>query len=178
VRLVNSSVLLDFLTFDKNSNNDSTDCILIMFYAPWCKFCARTAAQFNALGRAFIQLDILAVDAVHFSNLNARFGTVAVPNIMVFHSSRSAIRFNQTERSFDKLVEFVMNVTGLEPNKSVEVEDIDYIGPVSSIPTIEPDYLLWCAWIFVILCSSNMFIKSQYGQNAIERVKTLWQEHQ
>ncbi|KAK6171202.1 hypothetical protein SNE40_019441 [Patella caerulea] len=176
VRIVNSTTLLDFLSFDKNNN--STDCVLIMFYAPWCPFCAKTAAQFNAVGRAFKQLDVLAVDAIHFSNLNARFGTVAVPNIMVFHQSRSAVRFNQTNRSFQQLVEFVTNVTGLEANSSIEVEEEDFIGPISSIPTVESDYLLWCAWIFILLCTSHLFINSQYGQGAIDKVRTLWQEHQ
>ncbi|XP_050394619.1 thioredoxin domain-containing protein 15 isoform X2 [Patella vulgata] len=176
VRIVNSTTLLDFLSFDKNNN--STDCVLIMFYAPWCPFCAKTAAQFNAVGRAFKQLDVLAVDAIHFSNLNARFGTVAVPNIMVFHQSRSAVRFNQTNRSFQQLVEFVTNVTGLEANSSIEVEEEDFIGPLSSIPTVESDYLLWCAWIFILLCTSHLFINSRYGQGAIDKVRTLWQEHQ
>lgn len=45
-------------------------------------------------------------------SLNARFGTVAVPNIMLFHQSRSAIRFNHTERNFENLVQFIQNTTG------------------------------------------------------------------
>ncbi|KAK7491239.1 hypothetical protein BaRGS_00017510 [Batillaria attramentaria] len=176
VRVVNSTVLLELLSFDKNQS--VSDCVLVMFYAPWCHFCAATAPHYNALGRAFPQLDVLAVDTVHFSNLNARFGTVAVPNIMLFHQSRSAVRFNHTERHFDTLVQFIKNTTGLEPNATVTITEEDFHGPLSSTPTEETDYLLWLAWIFLVVCGGHLFVQSRPGQCAIERVKVLWQEHQ
>lgn len=65
VRLVNNTELLNLLAFDKNES--FTDCVMVMFYAPWCRFCAETAPHYNALGRAFPQLEVLAIDAVHFS---------------------------------------------------------------------------------------------------------------
>ncbi|KAL8593224.1 hypothetical protein ACOMHN_009879 [Nucella lapillus] len=176
VRIVNSTVLLEVLGFDKN--HSSADCVLVMFYAPWCHFCAATAPHYNAVARAFPHLEVLAVDTVHFSNLNARFGTVAVPNIMLFHQSRSAVRFNHTERHFDTLLQFITNTTGLEANSSVELSSEDYEGPLSSSPTEESDYLLWFAWVFIVVCSGHIFISSEIGQTAIERVMVLWQEHQ
>lgn len=176
VRVVNSTVLLELLSFGKNQT--VSDCVLVMFYAPWCHFCAATAPHYNALARAFPQLDVLAVDTVHFSNLNARFGTVAVPNIMLFHQSRSAVRFNHTERHFETLVQFIKNTTGLEANSSVTVTEEDFVGPLPSTPTEETDYLLWFAWIFLVVCGGHLFVQSQPGQRAIERVKILWQEHQ
>jgi thiol-disulfide isomerase/thioredoxin len=48
-------------------NETEGTCTLVMFYAPWCVFCARTAPHYNALARAFPQMDVLAIDAVHFS---------------------------------------------------------------------------------------------------------------
>ncbi|XP_071106492.1 thioredoxin domain-containing protein 15-like [Haliotis cracherodii] len=176
VRLVNSSTLLEVLSFDKNRTTG--DCVLVMFYAPWCQFCAKTAPHYNALARAYPQLEVLAVDAVHFSNLNARFGTVAVPNVMLFHQSRSAVRFNHTERVFHSFIQFIKNVTGLEPNTTVNVTEGDFQGPLPSVPTEDPDYLLWMAWVFVLICSSYIFVNSQYGQQSINRVRVLWQEHQ
>lgn len=65
VRVVNSTVLLELLSFDKN--HTVSDCVLVMFYAPWCHFCAATAPHYNAVARAFPQLEVLAVDTVHFS---------------------------------------------------------------------------------------------------------------
>ena len=61
----------------------------------------------------------LTLDLFSPHSLNARFGTVAVPNIMLFHQSRSAVRFNHTERHFQTLVQFITNTTG---NLSNEVE--------------------------------------------------------
>ncbi|KAL4240942.1 thioredoxin domain containing 15 [Mactra antiquata] len=182
VKLITTAKLLQLLNFDKNDTDNVTDCLLVMFYAPWCHFCAKIAPHYNALARAFPQLDFVAVDTAQFSNLLARFGTVSVPNILVFHDqSRAAVKFNQTDRTFENFVTFVTNSTGLQANTTVNVTEIDYLGPVPSVPTNEPDYLLLISWIFVIFCSSYMFIKSNKGQQWINKVRTLWvlwQEHQ
>lgn len=178
VKLITSARLLQLLNFEKNDTENVTDCLLVMFYAPWCHFCAKVAPYYNALARVFPQLDFVAVDTAQFSNLLARFGTVSVPNILVFHQSRAAVKFNQTERTFENFVTFITNSTGLEPNITVNVTEADYLGPVPSVPTTEPDYLLLISWMFVIFCSSCMFIKSNKGQQYINRVRVLWQEHQ
>lgn len=67
---------------------------------------------------------------------------------------------------------------GLEPNASVVLSDADYEGPLSSVPTEDPDYFLWFAWVFCIICGGHLFIQSQTGQCVIEKVRILWQEHQ
>ncbi|XP_069124791.1 thioredoxin domain-containing protein 15-like [Argopecten irradians] len=176
VKIVNNTGLLNALNFDKNES--VSDCVLVLFFAPWCPFCAKMAPNYNALARAFPQLEVLAVDAAQFSNLNARFGTVLVPNILLFHQSRALVRFNQTDKSFDNLASFVRNITGLEPNSSVNVTEKDYEGPLSSIPTEETDYLLWVAWLFVLIFTGIVFVQSTYGQQCITKVRILWQEHQ
>ncbi|KAH3872419.1 uncharacterized protein LOC127868762 [Dreissena polymorpha] len=178
VQLISTARLTQILNLEKNATDNVTDCLLVMFYAPWCHFCAKTAPHYNALARAFPQLDFLAVDTAQFSNLLAKFGTVSVPNILVFHQSRMAVKFNETERIFEKFVSFVTNATGLQPNTSVQVTEADYQGPVPSIPTNEPDYLLLLSWLFVICCSSYMVVKSNKGQQWINKVRILWQEHQ
>lgn len=37
-------------------------CAVVMFYAPWCPYSVDFARQFNALGRSFKELLIMAVD--------------------------------------------------------------------------------------------------------------------
>lgn len=69
VKIVPSSRLLQLLNFDKNDTGNGTDCLVVMFYAPWCHFCAKTAPHYNALSRAFPQLDFVAVDTAQFSKL-------------------------------------------------------------------------------------------------------------
>ncbi|CAL1528265.1 unnamed protein product [Lymnaea stagnalis] len=175
VKIVNSTELLEILNFSKNQKVST--CVLVMFYAPWCHFCARTAPHYNALARAFPQLDILAVDTSHFSYLNARFGTVAVPNVMLFHS-RSAVRFNHTSRVLEHFIYFVTNNTGLSPDKNVKLEPTDFVGPLPSVVQRGRDWLLWLSWAFVITCSVYGFVRSRYGQSFILRLRVLWQEHQ
>ena len=67
VQIVTSSKLLQLLSFEKNETENVTDCLVVMFYAPWCHFCAKMAPYYNALSRAFPQLDFVAVDTAQFS---------------------------------------------------------------------------------------------------------------
>ena len=64
VQIVNSTGLLQHLGAKNESDGR---CAVVLFYAPWCMFCAKVAPHYNALARAFPQLDILAIDAIHFS---------------------------------------------------------------------------------------------------------------
>ena len=64
VRIVTSAELIQMLG---PKNETHGHCAVVMFYAPWCVFCARVAPHFNALARAFPQLDVLAIDAMYFS---------------------------------------------------------------------------------------------------------------
>ena len=64
VKVVNSTELLHRLSF---KNETQGNCALVLFYAPWCMFCSDVAPHYNALARAFPQLDVLAIDAIHFS---------------------------------------------------------------------------------------------------------------
>jgi len=65
VKIVNNTGLLNLLNFEKNDS--ISDCVLVLFFAPWCPFCAKMAPNYNALARVFPQLEVLAVDAAHFS---------------------------------------------------------------------------------------------------------------
>ncbi|XP_062594472.1 thioredoxin domain-containing protein 15-like [Saccostrea cucullata] len=176
VTIVNNTQLLSILSFDKNETEG--DCVLVLFFVPYCRFCSNMAPSFNALARVYPQLNIIAVDAAQFSNLNAKFGTVSVPNILLFHQSRAMMRFNSTEKSFENLVSFVKNATGFEPNTTVTVMPQDYVGPLQSVATETTDYMLIVSWMFVMSCSAFMFVQSNLGQQWINKVKILWQEHQ
>ncbi|CAH1793666.1 unnamed protein product [Owenia fusiformis] len=175
VKIVNSTELLEILT---ERNGSAGNCAVVLFFAPWCPFCAKAAPEFNAVARAFPQLDVLAIDSMHFSSLNARFGTIAVPNILLFHNTKAVAKFNHTSRTLDKFVNFLVNSTGFEPDKSVNVTAEDYIGPLLSIPTEEKDYLLWVAWLFLIAFTSWVTVRSHIGQRLRQNVMLAWAEHQ
>ncbi|RWS24048.1 thioredoxin domain-containing protein 15-like protein, partial [Leptotrombidium deliense] len=61
VKLVNSSVLMDYLK--AHSNTTKSECVLVMFYYRWCVFSTNAAVYYNALARIYPQLHVLAIDA-------------------------------------------------------------------------------------------------------------------
>lgn len=107
VQVLNSSQdLMDFL------NSNSSECSLVLFYTSWCQFSAHLAPHFNALPRVFPIMHFLALDASQHSSLSTRFGTVAVPNILLFQGTKPMARFNHTERTLETLIAFITNQTG------------------------------------------------------------------
>ena len=67
VEVVGGAQLLELLAAPKNESGKTRRCAVVLFYAPWCAFCAQIAPHFNALARAFPQLPIYAIDAMQFS---------------------------------------------------------------------------------------------------------------
>ncbi|XP_070544890.1 thioredoxin domain-containing protein 15-like [Ptychodera flava] len=173
-KIINNTDLFQVLN---RTNSTEGPCSVVLFYAPWCRFSAAVAPHINALGRAYPTLQVLAVDAIQFSGLNARFGTVAVPNILLFHNGKPVARFNQSVRTFDNFKSFIKNHTGVEADPSVEVTEEDYLGPIPSTPTVEPDYFLWFSTIFIFTFSCFIF-KQKFGERIMERFRTWAEIHE
>ncbi|XP_078579501.1 thioredoxin domain-containing protein 15-like isoform X2 [Branchiostoma floridae x Branchiostoma japonicum] len=144
-----------------------------MFYAAWCPFSAAAAPPYHALARAFPDVLLLAIDAIANSHLNTRFGTVAVPNIMLFYNGKALSRFNQSERSLEQLRMFVRNHTGLEGDPSVELTPEDFAGPLPTAPTDEPDYFLWASWAFFASFGVIAMVRSSPGKRLLVRLGVL-----
>ena len=64
VKLITSKELLNRLSI---TNDTHANCIVVMFYAPWCPFCAKVAPHFNALPKVFPQIDFMAIDAINYN---------------------------------------------------------------------------------------------------------------
>ncbi|XP_023572333.1 thioredoxin domain-containing protein 15 isoform X2 [Octodon degus] len=139
-----SQDLMDFL------NPNGSDCTLVLFYTPWCRFSASLAPHFNSLPRAFPALHFLALDASQHSSLSTRFGTVAVPNILLFQGAKPMARFNHTDRTLETLKIFIFNQTGIEAKKNVVVTQADQIGPLPSTLIKSVDWLLVFSLFFLI----------------------------
>ncbi|NWI69575.1 TXD15 protein, partial [Todus mexicanus] len=138
-----SQDLMEFL------NPNSSDCTLVLFYTPWCRFSASLAPHFNSLPRAFPTLRFLALDASQHSSLSTRFGTVAVPNILLFQGAKPMARFNHTDRTLDTLKDFIFNQTGIEAKSDVVVTEEDWQGPLPSVLTKGIDWLLLFSLLFL-----------------------------
>ncbi|XP_061858387.1 thioredoxin domain-containing protein 15 [Colius striatus] len=138
-----SQDLMEFL------NPNSSDCTLVLFYTPWCRFSASLAPHFNSLPRAFPTLHFLALDASQHSSLSTRFGTVAVPNILLFQGAKPMARFNHTDRTLETLKDFIFNQTGIEAKSEVAVTEADWEGPLPSVLTKGIDWLLLFSLLFL-----------------------------
>ncbi|KAM8799107.1 thioredoxin domain-containing protein 15 [Eudromia elegans] len=138
-----SQDLMEFL------NPNGSDCTLVLFYTPWCRFSASLAPHFNSLPRAFPTLRFLALDASQHSSLSTRFGTVAVPNILLFQGAKPMARFNHTDRTLETLKDFIFNQTGIEAKSDVTVTEEDWEGPLPSVLTKGIDWLLLFSLLFL-----------------------------
>ncbi|KAL0994807.1 hypothetical protein UPYG_G00127400 [Umbra pygmaea] len=144
VQVLNASQdLMEFL------NVNSTECSLVLFFTTWCQFSANLAPHFNALPRVFPAMHFLALDASQHSSLSTRFGTVAVPNILLFQGVKPMARFNQTDRTLETLTSFIANQTGFEVNPDQNVTEEDLSGPLPSIPVKSIDWLLVFSILFI-----------------------------
>ncbi|MEE6516495.1 hypothetical protein FKM82_026011 [Ascaphus truei] len=131
-----SQDLMEFL----NPNN--SECTLVLFYTPWCRFSAGLAPHFNSLPRAFPMLHFLALDASQHSSLSTRFGTVAVPNILLFQGAKPMARFNHTERTLEAFKAFIFNQSGIAAEPDVVLTEADCEGPLPCAPLAGIDWLL------------------------------------
>lgn len=107
VKLVNGSYLTRLL-----SDSGAQECFLVLFYVPWCPFSARIAPIFNAIPKAFLGLDILAFDVSKSIGYNTKFGTSAVPIVLLFQHKNVLAKFNYTDKNLTDFIEFVSLKTG------------------------------------------------------------------
>ncbi|XP_059207670.1 thioredoxin domain-containing protein 15 [Centropristis striata] len=144
VQVLNASQdLMEFL------NANSTECSVVLFFTAWCQFSASLAPHFNALPRVFPSMHFLALDASQHSSLSTRFGTVAVPNILLFQGAKPMARFNHTDRTVETLTSFIANQTGFEAGTDRIVSEADCLGPLPSVPVRSIDWLLVFSVLFI-----------------------------
>ncbi|XP_075958379.1 thioredoxin domain-containing protein 15 [Anarhichas minor] len=144
VQVLNASQdLMDFL------NANGTECSVVLFFTAWCQFSASLAPHFNALPRVFPSMHFLALDASQHSSLSTRFGTVAVPNILLFQGAKPMARFNHTDRTLETLTSFIGNQTGFEVGLDQNVTETDRLGPLLSVPVKSIDWLLVFSILFI-----------------------------
>lgn len=63
--------------------------------------------------RSNVKINSLVCKSVFSPNsLSTRFGTVAVPNILLFQGAKPVARFNHTDRTLEMLSSFIINQTG------------------------------------------------------------------
>lgn len=175
--LLNGTALLLELTPAANKSNTTTigDCVVVTFYSPYCEFCARTAPYINALPPAFPDVKFFAVDVVQSSQINMRYGLVAVPSVLLFHNGRAVAKFNDSLPTMLGLAGFITRHTGLSPERQLAPDES---GPLSDVPLEYTDWVLVGAWIFTIVCCAGAFLRSTLCKRMTASVQNAWREAQ
>ncbi|XP_013777665.1 thioredoxin domain-containing protein 15-like [Limulus polyphemus] len=173
VQLVNSSTLIDILT--PAEQNDS-ECVVVLFYSPWCVFSAKAAPHFNALARIFPYIHFLALDTATYSGLNMRYGLVGVPTVLLFHKGKPIVKFNGSEAQIENFAVFVTKYTGMSPEDGLNITSADMMGPVPTQPAQRTDFVLILAWMFTLGCLCTWFLRSSLWQRIVECVRNTWRE--
>ncbi len=180
VKVVNGSQFARLLSEQNNSNvtnrSMAAQCSLGFFYASWCPFSAAAAPHFNALPRLFPDLDMLAVDTGKHHGINAQFGVLALPTIILFHNSKAVAKYNLSEYQIGQFANYVTYFTGLEPQEEPVLLDQDYEGPVPTVQVPVPDYYLYLAWAFIVVCALGYFFRSSLFMGVIDTIRRTWQE--
>ena len=179
VQVINSSYLGVLLSKgNPNVTNRTTEaeCSLVLFYASWCPFSAAAAPQYNGLARLFPDISMYAVDSSRHQGINTQFGILALPTLILFHNAKPIAKFNQSNYVISNFSEFVTTFTTLDPSQTIELRESDIEGPLPTKAVPEPDYYLFVAWLFTIVCALGYFGKSSYGERIIESVRNNWRE--
>lgn len=180
VKVVNSSYLMHILSEQHNPNvtnrTNPAECMLVFFYAKWCPFSCQAAKYVNALGRIYDDLPVLAIDSSKYTGVNTQFGILALPTILLFHNSKPVSKFNHTVFNLENYSQFILTLTGIEASGLLELTETDFTGPLPTVAEVEPDYNLYLAWIFTVVCGLFYFSKSSYCKRMIESVQNNWRE--
>lgn len=113
---MNASKLAGLLHIEPNVTTRQVpgNCLAVLFYSPSCPFSCMAAPHFNALPRFFPDLKMVAVDAMKHRSINAQFGIVGTPTLMLFHNGRPAAKFNETsEYGLEIFSNFIAKHTGM-----------------------------------------------------------------
>jgi hypothetical protein len=59
---------------------------------------------------------------------------------------------------------------------SLTFENCFQVGPLPTVAEQEPDYYLYLAWLFTLICGLGYFSKSSFSKRLIESVQNNWRE--
>lgn len=127
-------------------------CVVVMFFAPWCEFSAQFARKFNAVGRAFNGLPVLAVDLDEPEP--HKYILAYTPVVALYYRGRIVYRF-KTSTSYDVFRDTIANMTEFTPNYSILLDDPENEWPVPTTrQSAHESFFLYLAvwWVsFVML---------------------------
>jgi len=131
--------------------NSTHGCGLLLFYSPHCEFCTKLAPMYNALGRAYPDLAVMAVNVEQAMRMAAGYGVVGIPTVFFFYSGRPVSKFNQS-RDLASFQKFIQDLTGYSPSDGGElnITEADMNGPITTQVIESRDYYLIFSVVFLV----------------------------
>jgi len=158
VIIINNETMLTNLI---SAMNRTKVCGLLLFYSPFCEFCTNLAPLYNAVGRSYRDILVIASDAQNVMGVSAKYGIVGIPTILLFHSGKAVAKYNRSRTPSD-FHDFILQLTGVRPSASLNITQDDNLGPLTSTLKESRDYYLIfsiCFIIFVVLKGLAPLIK-------------------
>jgi hypothetical protein len=70
--------------------------------------------------------------------------------VLIFQHTNVLARFNNTQKNLTDLIDFVSKFTGLDGNRTINIEPQDLEGPIQTVAETRLDYFLFFSWSFLI----------------------------
>ena len=131
--------------------NSTHGCGLLLFYSPHCEFCTKLAPMYNALGRAYPDLAVMAINVEQAMRMAAGYGVVGIPTVFFFYSGRPVSKFNQS-RDLASFQKFIQDLTGYTPSNGgdLNITEADMNGPITTQVIESRDYYLIFSVVFLV----------------------------
>lgn len=150
--------------------NTTHGCGLLLFYSPYCEFCTNFAPLYNAIGRSYPELAVMAVDTLEAMGMAARYGVVGIPSVFFFYSGKPVSRYNRTRTAGD-FEKFIKELAGYNPTVPLNVTAEDMDGPIiTTVKESRDNYMIFSVTFLSLYLVSRLF--GSYILNAANMFKS------
>ncbi|XP_069936952.1 thioredoxin domain-containing protein 15 [Cherax quadricarinatus] len=177
VEIINATTLMRLLQVDPNvtSRSSAGPCYLIYFFSPYCPFSVMGSAYVNALSRSVPNIPVYGLDSIEHHSVNARYGVMGTPTLLLFHNGNGVGRYNASEYSVAQLLSFIRHYTDQEI-VNINVTSSDFRATLPAQVAEGRPYALWAAWTFLISFASWLFLTSEICARLTEAILNNWRE--
>ncbi|KAG7157348.1 Thioredoxin domain-containing protein 15-like, partial [Homarus americanus] len=177
IEIINATALMKLLQIDPNvtSRSSAGPCYLVYFFSPYCPFSVMGSPYVNALARSVPNIPVYGLDSIEHHSVNARYGVMGTPTLLLFHNGNGVGRYNASEYSVSQLLSFVKHYTD-QDIININVTSSDFRATLPSQIAEGRPYALWAAWTFLISFASWLFLTSELCARLTEAILNNWRE--
>ncbi|KAK7067148.1 Txndc15p [Halocaridina rubra] len=177
VEVINATLLMKLLQVNPSIINRSAagPCHLIYFFSPYCPFSVVGSPYVNAMARSLKNIPVYGLDSIEHHSVNARYGVMGTPTLLLFHNGIGVGRYNASEFSVAQLLAFINHYTD-QTVLDINVTSSDFRANLPSQVAEGRPYALWASWIFLLSCAAWLFLTSELCARLTEAILNNWRE--